>query len=534
MGRITIFALDECPHCQRAKGAFKERGIPYTEISLSSHPHRRTDMLALSDRLTVPQIFLNEKHIGGADDTLELLKEWDNNCNGDPTSVTDDNETSLTPLQRYTATIASQPDPSDERLRISTEPPVVVKPPPPRLESDKIELPNGTFMSVLEVTEKLKQCLPHDDMPYLMKIYTNCFTGAAAVKAMTKSFDDCSVEKAVAFGKRLQERQMLHHVVYDHDFEDTGDYYFRLQCHQQPDILNSYRIWTQPADEDVVALITRLKKLLGKVESSVTNSQGLVDYKAACNHELFPVFEEAFCELQTVDLSKLDRTTKVAFAINLYNVAIKFAFMKVGIGSSSMSRSAFFTTIKFNVGGHLYSFQDLENGILRGNARAPYALSTPISKSDPRHAFVLKPEDVDCRIHFALNCGATSCPPVKSFTAEGIEEELRIVAEAFCEDDSNVRVDTIHRKIYLNKILSWYMVDFASSEEELPHKVVEFLRGSKKIQLQNMLMVESSKGVSVKFMNYDWSTNACDALAFDAGNLKPDYYSVNAAAKAIW
>ena len=104
------------------------------------------------------------------------------------------------------------------------------------------------------------------------------------------------------------------------------------------------------------------------------------------------------------------------------------------------------------------------------------------------------------------------------------------MAEAFCEDDNNVRVDPIKRRLYLNKILFWYMGDFAPSEEELPARVVDFLRGPKRIMLENMLMMEGSKGVSVKFMDYDWSTNASDALAFDAGNLSPEYYSP----KAIW
>ena len=42
MGRITIFSLDECPHCKRAKSALEERDIPFAEINLSSYPGERT------------------------------------------------------------------------------------------------------------------------------------------------------------------------------------------------------------------------------------------------------------------------------------------------------------------------------------------------------------------------------------------------------------------------------------------------------------------------------------------------------------
>ena len=547
MGRITVFALEECPHCKRAKCALKERNIPYTEISLSTHPFRRNDMLSLSDRLTVPQVFFGEKHIGGADDTLALLQEWDDQINSN----------NKTPLERYEVEIGAQPDPTDPRLRISTEPPVVPKAAPVRPECDKIELPDGSKASVLETMERLKEALPHDELPYNLKIYKDCFTGAACVSALMKGYE-CSEEAAIVLGQHLQQRQLLHHVVYDHEFSNTKDYYFRLQCFQSPEVLNSYRVWTTTAAaaaaatatadtsaehdkentatdndnnkddvEDAVDMVTRLKKLLGKIESAVTNDQGEVNYKAALNHELFSVFEEAVCELQTVDMGGMDRNAKLAFGINLYNLMIKFAFMKVGIGSSSMNRSSFFTMVKFNIGGHLYSFQELENGILRGNRRAPYSLSKPISKNDPRYQFVLKPEEVDERIHFALNCGAKSCPPVKSFTTEGIEEELRIVAQAFAEDDGNCQVDVESRKLYLNKILSWYMVDFAATEEELPTKVVDYLRGEKKEQLQTMLD-DDPKSISVKFMSYDWGTNASDFQEFDAGNLQAQYYSVYA------
>lgn len=115
-------------------------------------------------------------------------------------------------------------------------------------------------------------------------------------------------------------------------------------------------------------LLKRLKKLLGKVETAVTNDEGLIDYKNAHKNEYYPVFEEAVCELQGVNMGKLDDKTRLAFGINLYNLMIKNLFMKVGIGSLTLARGAFFSDVKFNVGGDILSFNDLENGVLRGNA----------------------------------------------------------------------------------------------------------------------------------------------------------------------
>ena len=71
-GRITLFSLERCPHCKRAKALFEDKGWAYTNISVSAYPQMKAAMLKLSDRLTVPQIFFNEDHIGGASELLQL------------------------------------------------------------------------------------------------------------------------------------------------------------------------------------------------------------------------------------------------------------------------------------------------------------------------------------------------------------------------------------------------------------------------------------------------------------------------------
>merc|ERR1711915_665150 len=114
-------------------------------------------------------------------------------------------------------------------------------------------------------------------------------------------------------------------------------------------------------------------------------------------------------------MGKMEDKMKLAFGINLYNLMIKYAFMKVGIPKNVQARSDFFNNVKFNIGGDILSFNDLEHGILRGNRKPPSSFSVPFSADDHRARLSLK--EVDCRIHFALNCGAKSCPPIKQFTA---------------------------------------------------------------------------------------------------------------------
>ena len=265
-----------------------------------------------------------------------------------------------------------------------------------------------------------------------------------------------------------------------------------------------------------MSLLNRVKKLLGKVESAVTSNDGLVDYKNAHKNEYYPIFEEAICELQGVHMGEMERDMKLAFGINLYNVMIKYAFMKRGIGNSNSSRGAFFSGVKIDIGGDILSCNDLEHGVLRGNQKPAYSITTQFSGSDSRTR--LSVENPDCRIHFALNCGAKSCPPIKNFSVSAIEEELRIVAQAVCEQDDNVKVDDKTNTLHLTMIFSWYRVDFAPSKKELPAKVVTFLRGEKKEKLQKM--IDSGKAVKVQFNTYDWGTNASEFVPFDGKLLK--------------
>lgn len=78
----------------------------------------------------------------------------------------------------------------------------------------------------------------------------------------------------------------------------------------------------------------------------------------------------------------------------------------------------FFNTVKYIIGGQEYSLQDIENGVLRGNKKGVGMIMRPFGKSDPRLKVAL--EEHEPLIHFGLVCGAKSCPPIKTYTAEVI------------------------------------------------------------------------------------------------------------------
>jgi glutaredoxin 3 len=73
MATIVIYTTEICPYCVRAKQLFDRKCVNYQEIRVDLDPKARDEMLARSSgRRTVPQIFINDQHIGGCDDLMAL------------------------------------------------------------------------------------------------------------------------------------------------------------------------------------------------------------------------------------------------------------------------------------------------------------------------------------------------------------------------------------------------------------------------------------------------------------------------------
>lgn len=68
MANILVYSKDSCPYCVRAKQLLIAKGLTFEEIHVDQDPSKLEEMLARSEgRRTVPQIFINDKGIGGFD-----------------------------------------------------------------------------------------------------------------------------------------------------------------------------------------------------------------------------------------------------------------------------------------------------------------------------------------------------------------------------------------------------------------------------------------------------------------------------------
>jgi len=73
VAKIEIYTSPFCGFCYRAKGLLEHKGVDFDEIDITFHPSRRSEMLGRANgQRTVPQIFVDDKHVGGCDDLYAL------------------------------------------------------------------------------------------------------------------------------------------------------------------------------------------------------------------------------------------------------------------------------------------------------------------------------------------------------------------------------------------------------------------------------------------------------------------------------
>lgn len=76
MPNIIVYTKDYCPYCVRAKDLLKRKGQAFKEVDITHDEALQQEMITKSGgRRTVPQIFINNTHVGGCDDLHALEKE---------------------------------------------------------------------------------------------------------------------------------------------------------------------------------------------------------------------------------------------------------------------------------------------------------------------------------------------------------------------------------------------------------------------------------------------------------------------------
>ena len=269
---------------------------------------------------------------------------------------------------------------------------------------------------------------------------------------------------------------------------------------QKPPILLNHKelvntVLDQPIDIALVLAMADLKAKFIDIES------GVVFYQKIRDSEVFERYKALTGRLRSYDLTSLKRRDqRLAFWVNLYNTGVIHGVIELGLQHSVKEVSWFFDRITYEIGGYLFSLNDIEHGILRKNRRHPYRLFKPFKKKDPRLGFAVVP--MDPRIHFALVCGARSCPPIGFYEAEQIDFQLGLAATSFI-NSPQVVILPHENMVFLSRIFKWYKRDFGGNDLALFDILLTYLdEGEKK----NFLMEHRGR-VRIKYQPYNWSLN---------------------------
>jgi hypothetical protein len=269
--------------------------------------------------------------------------------------------------------------------------------------------------------------------------------------------------------------------------------------HRSPVILNggdpSKISLEQPIDIALALSMADLKVRFIDVD------RGVVHYKAIRGSQEFDRYKELTKGLRSFDLQDLKtREQKLAFWINIYNTAVIHGVIELELGQSVKEFPRFFDRVTYEIGGFRFNLNQMEHGILRGNRRHPYRILRPFGKKDFRSEFIVTPFDL--RIHFALVCGARSCPPISFYEAGEIDFQLRLAAESFV-NSSQVEIRPQEGTLLISRIFKWYRTDLGGNREGVIDILLNFLdEGEKKEFLK-----KNRDRVRIKYQPYDWNLN---------------------------
>ena len=233
-------------------------------------------------------------------------------------------------------------------------------------------------------------------------------------------------------------------------------------------------------------------------------STGRVAYERMKGTDLYQEYVTATRSLKEFDPDMLKTPEeKIAFWLNLYNVIVIHGVVEWNIKDSVKEAPRFFRRIRYVVGGNEYTPDDMEHGLLRGNPKPPHALFRVFGRNDPRLQYSLEKEDP--RIHFALVCASSSCPPIDLYTSENLNEELDQAGKSFLNGGGLV-LDRENKTVTLSRIFKWYGEDFGSRQGEILNRLAEFIY---KVDERDFIK-NHAKELKVSYQKYDWRLNRSD------------------------
>jgi hypothetical protein len=177
---------------------------------------------------------------------------------------------------------------------------------------------------------------------------------------------------------------------------------------------------------------------------------------------------------------------RLAFWLNIYNAYTQFTLKKNP--DKYKKRTAFYKEKMIVIAGKKLNLDRVEHGILR-HSQVKWGLGY-IGKLFP-NAFEkrFRVQQRNWRIHFALNCGAKSCPPIAFYKPEQIGQQLKLSTLNYLKSDCSY--DSVTNRVGVPVLMSWFRGDFGGKKKILP-------------LLREYKVIPENATPKVYFKKYDW------------------------------
>ena len=197
-------------------------------------------------------------------------------------------------------------------------------------------------------------------------------------------------------------------------------------------------------------------------------------------------------QLKNISFDDLKTTIKTdddkkAFWINLYNAYTQASLKKNP--EQYKKRSQFFGSRQIEIAGKQFSLDDIEHGILR-RSKIKWSLGYFNKLFPGKVEKQLRVDKLDYRLHFALNCGAKSCPPIAFYKPETINQQLDLATKAYLR--SEAAYDETINTVKLPTLMNWFRRDFGGKR-----KMIDLLK--------KLSIIPADKNPKIKFKDYDWT-----------------------------
>jgi len=219
-----------------------------------------------------------------------------------------------------------------------------------------------------------------------------------------------------------------------------------------------------------------------QILKTYVDTEGRVDYNGIAADN---AFREYMRSLEKAKADALSRDGQLAFWINAYNAVTIDKVIKWKPKKSVRETfvpgvwtgTKFFTSRQHTVAGQRLSQDDIEHEILRKRFQDP-------------------------RIHFAIVCASSGCPPLPQFayTAENVQDKLADETRKYLHSKRGLQIDYIGNTMMLSKLFDWFATDFIQKSGS----TLAFMRPY--LNEETLSFLERDPMIS--YLQYNWALNA--------------------------